>query len=117
MALRPEYSLVHSEFNDFLFAFVGEEKSGMQLTVLSALARLGFDPWGEAARLSELTKEAATSALATAISALPKGNWKALNSRSIAVRLASSTSDACPMNFNRDRDIAHLRVGTVSLET
>jgi hypothetical protein len=45
MALRPEYSLVHSEFNDFLFAFVGEEKSGLQLTVLSALARLGLDPW------------------------------------------------------------------------
>ncbi len=52
MALRPEYSLVHSEFNDFLFALVGQEKSGMQLTVLSALARFGFDPWREAARLS-----------------------------------------------------------------
>jgi hypothetical protein len=38
MALRPESSLVHSEFNDFLFALVGQEKSGMQLTVLSALA-------------------------------------------------------------------------------
>lgn len=87
MALRPEYSLIHSEFNDFLFALVGEEKSGMQLTVLSALVRLGFDPWREAARLSELTKEAATSALAAAISALPDGDWKGSNSRSIAVRL------------------------------
>ena len=87
MALRPEYSLVHSEFNDFLFALVGQEKSGMQLTVLSALARLGFDPWREAARLSELTKEAATSALAAVISELPEGDWKGLNSRSIAVRL------------------------------
>ncbi len=84
MALRPEYSLVHSEFNDFLFALVGQEKSGMQLTVLSALARFGFDPWREAARLSELTKEAATSALAAVISALPEGDWKGLNSRSIA---------------------------------
>jgi hypothetical protein len=87
MALRPEYSLINSEFNDFLFALVGEEKSGMQLTVLSALTRLGFDPWREAARLSELTKEAATSALAAAISALPEGDWEGLNSRSIAVRL------------------------------
>lgn len=87
MALRPENSLVHSEFNDFLFALVGQEKSGMQLTVLSALARFGFDPWREAARLSELTKEAATSALAAVISELPEGNWKGLNSRSIAVRL------------------------------
>ena len=87
MALRPEYSLGHSEFNDFLFALVGQEKNGMQLTVLSALARLGFDPWREAARLSELTKEAATSALAAVISELPEGDWKGLNSRSIAVRL------------------------------
>ena len=89
MALRPEYSLVHSEFNDFLFAFVGEEKSGLQLTVLSALARLGFDPWGEAARLSGLTKEAATSALAATIVKLPEGDWKASDSRSIAMRLVS----------------------------
>jgi len=89
LALRPEYSLVHSEFNDFLFAFVGEEKSGLQLTVLSALARLGFDPWGEAARLSGLTREAATSALATAIARLPEGDWSVSDSRSIAVRLVS----------------------------
>jgi len=87
MALRPEYSLVHSEFNEFLFAFVGEERSGQQLTVLSALARLGLDPWGEAARLSELPKEAATQALAAAIAALPEGDWKVSDSRSIAVRL------------------------------
>ena len=87
MALRPEYSLIHSEFNDFLFALVGEEKNGMQLTVFSALTRLGFDPWREAARLSELTKEAATSALAAAISELPEGDWRGANSRSIAGRL------------------------------
>lgn len=87
MALRHEYSLGHSQFNDFLFAFVGEEKSGARLTVLSALARLGFDPWAEAARLSELTKEVAASALAATIAGLPEGNWKASDSRSIAGRL------------------------------
>ena len=44
MGLRPEYSLVHSRYNAFLFAAVGEEKSGLPLTVLSALARQGrFD--------------------------------------------------------------------------
>ena len=32
MPLRPEYSLGHSEYNAFLFASVGEEKSGLQLT-------------------------------------------------------------------------------------
>jgi hypothetical protein len=89
MALRPEYSLGHSEFNEFLFAFVGEERSGQQLTVLSALARLGLDPWGEAARLSELPKEAATHALAAAIGALPGGDWKVSDLQSIAVRLVN----------------------------
>ena len=89
MALRPEYSLGHSEFNDFLFDFVGEEKSGAELTVLSALARLGLDPWAEAVRLSELTKEAATNALAETIHSLPGGNWKASDIQSIAVRLVN----------------------------
>jgi hypothetical protein len=87
MPLRPEYSLGHSDFNDFLFAFVGEESGGQQLTVLSALARLGLDPWGEAARLSELPKEAATDALAAAIGALPGGDWNVSEGQSIAVRL------------------------------
>lgn len=87
MALRSEYALGHSEFNDFLFAFVGLEKSGIQLTVLSALARLDLDPWREAARLSKLTREAATTALAAAICALPEGEWNAQDSQLIASRL------------------------------
>jgi hypothetical protein len=89
MVLRPEFSLGHSEFNEFLFASVGEEKNGTQLTVLSALTRLGFDPWGEAARLSGLPKETAARALAAAIALLPEGDWKASDSWSIAARLIS----------------------------
>jgi hypothetical protein len=57
MTLRPEYSLGHSEYNAFLFAAVGEEKAGLPLTVLTALTRLGFDPWREAARLSDLPRK------------------------------------------------------------
>jgi hypothetical protein len=87
MSLRPEYSLGHSEFNDFLFASIGEEESGSQLTVLSALARLGLDPWTEAARLSALPKEAATAALTATIARLPEGALKAADVRSIAVLL------------------------------
>ena len=110
MALRSEYSLVHSEFNEFLFAFVGEEESGLQLTVLSALARLGFDPWAEAARLSGLSKEAATSALSIAIAKLPEGDWKASESQSIAVRLvdclprrSSSSQKSAPGGGGEDQ--------------
>jgi len=89
MTLRPEFSLGHSEFNAFLFASVGEEKSGLPLTVLSALTRLGVDPWGEAARLAGLPKEKATQALATAIALLPEGDWKASDSWVIATRLVT----------------------------
>ena len=35
-----------SEFDAFLFAHIGEEKNGMLLSVLSALARLDLDPGG-----------------------------------------------------------------------
>ncbi len=87
MTLRPEFILPHPEFNAFLFATVGEEKNGSELTVLSALSRLGLDPWSEAERLSDLSNEKATSALASKIASLPEGHWKASDSRSIAGRL------------------------------
>ncbi len=59
MTLWPEYSFGHSEYNAFLFAAVGEEAVGLPLAVLTALLRLGIDPWREAARLSDLPQEAA----------------------------------------------------------
>lgn len=90
MTLRPEYSLGHSEYNAFLFASVGEEKTGLQLTVQTALIRLGLDPWQEAARLSDLPKAAAAQALAAAMANLPEGDWKAASLPEIAARLVSS---------------------------
>lgn len=90
MVLRPEFLLGHSEFNAFLYAVVGEEKSGMRLTVLSALTRIGLDPWREAARLADLPREAATRALAAMVNTLPEGDWKASDSWAIADRLVRS---------------------------
>ncbi len=92
MTLRPEYALGHSRYNAFLFAAVGEERrgeegDGLQLTVLSALTRLGLDPWQEAARLSDLPRDAAARALAAIIARLPEGDWKASESGAIATRL------------------------------
>jgi len=37
------------EFNPFLFAFIGTDRAGGQLSVVSALARLDLDAWAEAA--------------------------------------------------------------------
>jgi hypothetical protein len=87
VAPRSEYSFGHTAFDDFLYACVGEEKNGTELTVLSALTRLGFDPWVEAARLSDLPEKAATQALATIVAGIPEGNWKISDSRTIAARL------------------------------
>ncbi|MBI3199628.1 MAG: hypothetical protein HYZ40_19375 [Rhodospirillales bacterium] len=87
MTLRPEFTLGHSEYNAFLFASVGEEAVGVQLTVLTALTRLGLDPWQEAARLSDLPREAAAWALAATIATLPAGDWKVSESGAIAARL------------------------------
>jgi hypothetical protein len=81
------YSLLNSEFNDFLFAPIGEERNEMLLSVLSALARLGIDPWQEAARLTQLPKEPAMQSLASMIEGLPSGRWAAPDSRTIAARL------------------------------
>ena len=88
MALRPEYSLGHSQYNDFLFASIGEEKTGT-LTVLSALTRLGFDPWQEAARLADMPRNAAIQSFAATIAGLPRGDWTASDTTAIAARLVA----------------------------
>jgi hypothetical protein len=89
MTLRPEYALGHSPYNAFLFATVGEEQAAVPLSVLSALTRLGFDPWQEAARLSDLPREAAARALAITMAMLPEGDWKASEAEATADRLVS----------------------------
>jgi hypothetical protein len=68
-ALSPFFQ-DHS-FDPFLFAAIGEEPSGMLLTMLSALARLDLDPWFEAAKLSRPPAPAATERLTSLLSALP----------------------------------------------
>jgi len=64
-------SFLGKEFDDFLFAPVGEDTNGMSLSVLSVLARMDIDPWQEAAALSGLPGKSATRRLASLIEALP----------------------------------------------
>ena len=88
MALRPEYSLGHSQYNEFLFASIGEENTGT-LTVLSALTRLGFDPWQEAARLADMPRSVAIQSFAVTIAGLPRGDWTSSDMTAIAARLVA----------------------------
>lgn len=79
--------LPESEFNDFLFAPIGEDRNGMLVSVLSGLARSGVDPWQEAAKLAQLPGDSAAERLAALIGALPDKATPYPDSRTIATRL------------------------------
>jgi hypothetical protein len=76
-----------SEFDDFLFAPIGEDGNGMLLSVLSALARLDVDPWQEAAKMTRLSGSAATVRLASLIAKLPDQPSSHQNVERIAARV------------------------------
>jgi hypothetical protein len=80
-------SVIPSEFNDFLFAPIGEQENETPLSVLSALARLDVDPWQEASRLAQLPKYQAIQDLGSMIGGLRGGRWKVSESNMIAARL------------------------------
>jgi hypothetical protein len=80
-------SLPGSEFNEFLFAPIGEDRNGMLVSVLSGLARSDVDPWQEAAKLAQLPGETATKELAALIGALPDRTASYPDPRTIAARL------------------------------
>lgn len=82
-------ALQRSDLNDFLFADVGAEASGMMLSVVSLFARQGTDPWREADRLAVLPKAAAADSLAHAIADMPQGRWTLPDASVIAARLTS----------------------------
>jgi hypothetical protein len=87
MARSASCSQLGSEFDAFLFSPIGEERNGMLLSVLSALARLNVDPWQEAATLALLPGETATQRLSALIAALPDGPSAHRDPRTIAARL------------------------------
>jgi hypothetical protein len=80
-------SVLAPEFDDFLFAPIGEERNGMLLSVISALARLDIDPWQEAANLAQLPGTTATRRLASLIAPLPDRPSPNLDPGTIAARL------------------------------
>jgi hypothetical protein len=87
--LPPSFSLLRSEFNDFLFAPIGEETNHASLTVLSALSRQGLDPWHQADGLSRQSREVATQRMAAIIADLPDGSWNTSDALTISARLVA----------------------------
>lgn len=84
MTAAASVSFFKPEFDDFLYAPIGADGSGMALSVLSALSRLNVDPWEEAAELSELPTDVATQRLASLIARLPGGGWASADVGKIA---------------------------------
>lgn len=71
MPVTVSASNLKSDFDTFLFASIGEDGNGMQVSVLSALSRLGLDPWLEAAELARLSGTAAIEKLTLLMQTLP----------------------------------------------
>ena len=78
---------IPSEFNDFLYSPIGEDKNGLLVTVLSALARQNADPWQQAADLDGLPRDSAVQKLTSIICALPGHRSMPDDPTPIAVRL------------------------------
>ena len=56
MTSSPSVFYLTPQFDDFLFARINEDSEATPLSVLSVLARLGVDPWEEAANLARLER-------------------------------------------------------------
>jgi hypothetical protein len=87
MAPAASQFLIGSQFNDFLYASIGEDANEMPLSVLSALTRLNIDPWLEASQLSKLPKDTATQRLASLIAQCPTLRLAQADSQAAAARL------------------------------
>ena len=99
---RPDHSPSHARYTSFLFTVVGAEKSdarnsGEDITVLTALARIGIDPWQEAARLARLPRGEAADSLAATFLNLPDTRWADGDAAGAAQRLV----DALPKPRSR----------------
>jgi hypothetical protein len=78
-----------SEFDDFLFAPVGEGDNGTPLSVLSALSQLDVDPWDEAEKLARLPGKIAIQRLASLIATLPDDALPSLAPEALAAQLVA----------------------------
>jgi hypothetical protein len=87
MMLRNRYRPLRPDLDGFLFSQVGDETRGVPLSVISALTRLGLDPWEEAGRLSSLSKAEAVEQLARLIVELPDADIPLSEARQIAAEL------------------------------
>ncbi|MEO8304812.1 MAG: hypothetical protein ABI724_11890 [Betaproteobacteria bacterium] len=78
-----------SRYEDFLFAPICDEPSGMRLSVISALARMNVDPWEEAARLATLSTPDARESLVSTLNLFPGNRQQSAETEVLAARLVA----------------------------
>ena len=106
VGLREAYRPLRPDLDEFLFAAVGAERDGVPLTMISTLARLGLDPWDEAARLSSLQKRDAIEQLARLIAELPGTSRPLTEAREIAGGLI----ERLPQHHHGERSVQPTQV-------
>jgi hypothetical protein len=89
MSSSDAFALRRSGLDEFLFAPVGTEPSGLTLSLLSVFARRGDDPWKEAGKLVGLPKGDAIESVALTIVQMPRSVWPLLDATAIATRLVA----------------------------
>lgn len=87
MSITDAFALQNSGLNEFLRAEVGTDLNGLPVTILSVLARLGKDPWAEAAQWMKLPKASIIDRLADSISQMPLRPQALVEARMTAARL------------------------------
>jgi hypothetical protein len=88
MPQHDAFVLQNSGLNAFLFAEVGTEQNGSPLTMLSTLARLGQDPWAQAAEWARMPNAAMIECLTRSITQMPLCPRALDEARATAGRLA-----------------------------
>jgi hypothetical protein len=81
--------LLRTDLNAFLHAEIANDPNGMPLTLLSALARSGVDPWAAAADLARLPSASATQKLIDLLGEMPNGPPAGAQTVSLVARLMS----------------------------
>ncbi len=86
--------LAGPEFDNFLFASIGDSGNESLLSVVSALARMDIDPWAEAASLAQMPREQAMERLTSLIASVTKTVSFVRSPEELASRLVELLSRA-----------------------
>jgi hypothetical protein len=98
---RTAPAYLREDLNPFLFAFVGTDRAGGQLSVVSALARLDLDAWSEAAALARLPRAAAASKLSAVLRRYTEIPHIAQEASGIAARLVALLPERTPVRLQK----------------